>query len=284
MLKQRVITAAVLLAVLLVTLSVSTPWPFLILLSVTAGCALWEWLRLSLLPDNSRLAAPAGCVLAVVFIFVSGQLLKTDPHSSFASVIASLNQVGMPLVSVVWVTGLIAAVLQAHTESRRHPVALSVFGIVAVAALWLALAQFFILYGAWFLVSMMALIWVADTTAYFVGKAFGRHKLAPRVSPGKTWQGAFGGVVGAMLWMAVSAQWEGSFADVLVNRWSFIAMILFSAILASLSILGDLFESLLKRRAGVKDSSQLLPGHGGVYDRIDALFPVAPVALVLVGV
>lgn len=284
MLKQRVITAAVLLAVLLVTLSVPTPWPFLILLSVMAGCALWEWLRLSLSPGNAWVALPSGCAVALVFIFAAGQLIKADPQSPASSIIAFINHVGMPLVSVLWIAGSIAVVLRAHTESRRHPVVLSSFGLVAVTALWLALAQFFVVFGAWFLVSMMALIWVADTAAYFVGKAFGRHKLAPKVSPGKTWQGACGGVAGAMLWMAISAQWDGSFAAVLVSRWGLVLMLLFSAFLASLSILGDLFESLLKRRAGVKDSSQLLPGHGGVYDRIDALFPVAPVALVLVGV
>lgn len=283
MLKQRVITAAVLLAVLFVTLSVATPWPFLILLAVVAGCALWEWLRLSLMPEKAWLAVPAGVVLAVLLLIFSGSLI-TAADADTTPLLSRINQFGIPLISVLWIVGSLAVVLRAHTEARRRPAVLSIFGVGAVTALWLALAQFFVAFGAWFVVSMMALIWVADTSAYFVGKAFGRHKLAPRVSPGKTWQGAFGGVAGAMLWMAISSQWGNSFAAVLADRWGFILMLLLSALLASLSILGDLFESLLKRRAGVKDSSQLLPGHGGIYDRIDALFPVAPVALVLVGV
>lgn len=284
MLKQRVITAALLLAILIATLSVPTPWPFLILLSVLAGCALWEWLRLSLSPEHVRLAAPAGIVVAVLLVALGSQLLTAQPGSSWTGLARFISHMVMPIVAVLWVAGATAAVLRAHTDSRRHAGVLSVFGVVAVIALWFALAHFFVAYGAWFLVSMMALIWIADTTAYFVGKAFGRHKLAPRVSPGKTWQGALGGIAGAMLWMAVSAMWGNSFAAVLSERWGVVLMLVFSGFLAALSIVGDLFESLLKRRAGVKDSSQLLPGHGGIYDRIDALFPVAPVALVLVGI
>src|SRR3546814_4210331 len=107
-------------------------------------------------------------------------------------------------------------------------------------------------------------------------------KLAPRVSPGKTWEGAVGGVVAATLWVVVSSFWEGSFGFVLRQYWPWAGVIVISVALAALSIVGDLFESLLKRRAGAKDSSGLLPGHGGVYDRIDALLPVAPVAFLLI--
>jgi phosphatidate cytidylyltransferase len=153
-----------------------------------------------------------------------------------------------------------------------------------VVAAWTALVQLYLALGAWFLVSLMALIWCADIAAYFAGKAFGRHKLAPRVSPGKTWEGAVGGVVAATLWVFVSRWWPGSFGDVLASQWPLWGVAIIAVLLAALSIVGDLFESLLKRRAGVKDSSQLLPGHGGVYDRIDALLPVAPIALLLSGV
>lgn len=283
MLKQRIITAALLLVILLVALLVATPWPLLILLSVAAGCALWEWLRLTLNPGAAVAALPAGIVMTFVLLALGAQLVGSSSVSALASILASLRQVGIPVVAALWVFGATAAVLRANTEARRHGLILSLFGIVAVAALWLALAQLFVVFGAWFLVSMMALIWFADSTAYFVGKAVGRHKLAPRISPGKTWEGALGGVAGVLVWMALSALWGNSFAAVLADRWGFVSMLLLSVLLAALSIVGDLFESLLKRRAGFKDSSQLLPGHGGVYDRIDALFPVAPVALLLVG-
>lgn len=284
MLKQRIITAALLLVILLAVLLVPTPWPLLILLSVAAGCALWEWLRLSLDPKAAFLALPAGIIMALVLVALGMQLVASSAAPDTASVLSSLRQVGIPVVAVLWVFGATAAVLRANTQERRHCVVLTLFGIAAVVALWLSLAQLFVTLGAWFLISLMALIWFADSVAYFVGKALGKHKLAPRISPGKTWEGALGGVVGALIWMALSSMWGNSFAAVLADRWGFVPMLLMSVLLASLSIVGDLFESLLKRRAGFKDSSQLLPGHGGVYDRIDALFPVAPVALLLVGI
>lgn len=284
MLKQRIITAALLLVILVGSLMAPTPWPFLILLSVMAGCALWEWLRLSLTPAKAAVALPAGGLVTVLLIVLGGQLVAASPDPRIAQILVAFRQTGIPVIAALWIVGATIAVLRANTQERRHGTSLSVFAVVAVIALWFSLAQFFVSFGAWFLVSMMALIWFADSAAYFVGKAFGRHKLAPRISPGKTWEGALGGIAGALLWMAVSLQWENSFAAILADRWGLALMFVLTAFLAALSIVGDLFESLLKRRADVKDSSQLLPGHGGVYDRIDALFPVAPVAFVLVGV
>jgi phosphatidate cytidylyltransferase len=134
-----------------------------------------------------------------------------------------------------------------------------------------------------YVLSLLVLIWAADIAAYFAGRAFGKAKLAPRVSPGKTWAGAVGGMAAAAVWMVISANWAGSFGADVQQRWGWVATAVLGVALAALSIVGDLFESLLKRRAAVKDSSQLLPGHGGVYDRIDALLPVAPVALLLSG-
>lgn len=284
MLKQRIITAAVLLAILLLSLLAPSPWPFLILMAVMAGCALWEWLRLSLHADAQGLAIPAGFTMGMALIVLGGRMLLAEPDPATAQLLDLVNQVLVPLAALSWVTGAVAAVVRARTQGPRHHVLISGFGVLAVLALWFSLAQFFILRGAWFLVSMMALIWIADSAAYFAGRVFGRRKLAPRISPGKTWEGALGGVIGVVLWMVFSAMWGNSFAAALVQRWGMVPMLLLAVFLAALSIVGDLFESLLKRRAGVKDSSQLLPGHGGVYDRIDALFPVAPVALLLAGV
>jgi len=124
-------------------------------------------------------------------------------------------------------------------------------------------------------------IWVADIAAYFVGRKFGRHKLAPAISPGKTREGALAGIVGVVIWLLASAQWPGSFGADLIIRWGLFGTILIAILLAIFSISGDLFESLLKRRAGVKDSSRLLPGHGGVFDRIDAVVAVVPLAYLL---
>src|SRR5690625_4444527 len=192
MLKQRIITAIVLLAILVATLLAPGVWPFLLLMAVLAGCALWEWLRLSLPCDAQGLAIPAGFTTAFVLAILGGRMLLAEPEAATTLLLRVVNEFVVPLVAVLWIVGATASVLRANTEGRRHPVLLSGFGLLAVIALWFALAQFFIVYGAWFLVSMMALIWVADSAAYFTGRALGRHKLAPRVSPGKTWEGAVG--------------------------------------------------------------------------------------------
>lgn len=133
---------------------------------------------------------------------------------------------------------------------------------------WLAIVQFRAL-GVLTLLAVLSIAWVADIAAYFSGRAFGKHKLAPSVSPGKTWEGVAGAVVGVLiLGFAV-----GPLAGVNTVFWAAILVLL-----TAVSVLGDLFESLLKRLAGIKDSSQLLPGHGGILDRIDSLTAILPVS------
>jgi phosphatidate cytidylyltransferase len=129
-------------------------------------------------------------------------------------------------------------------------------------------------------------VWLADIGAYFAGKAFGKHKLAPAISPGKTWEGAAGGwlavIVVAGAAVATHALAPTLYSDLVLRLGTpraFVALTL----LVAFSVVGDLFESMLKRQAGVKDSSGLLPGHGGVLDRIDALLPVLPLAMLLLG-
>ena len=125
--------------------------------------------------------------------------------------------------------------------------------------------------GGWILLYTLTLIWVADIGAYFVGKRFGRNKLASGISPGKTWEGVIGGIVCNLVWMCfvflLSNGWDIVF-------WQFIVIGLFAS---ALSVVGDLYESILKREAGVKDSGTLLPGHGGVLDRIDGVIAATPV-------
>jgi phosphatidate cytidylyltransferase len=137
--------------------------------------------------------------------------------------------------------------------------------------------------------SALCIVWVADIGAYFAGRNFGKRKLAPSISPGKTWEGVYGGLVGvallAALWLlvidrALPVDGPSVFAQI-ESRLGVVGLIFGCAVLAGLSVVGDLFESLVKRAAGAKDSSRLLPGHGGVLDRIDALLPVLPAAMAL---
>jgi phosphatidate cytidylyltransferase len=137
-----------------------------------------------------------------------------------------------------------------------------------------------------YLLSVMVLVWIADIGAYFSGKAFGKRKLAPSISPGKSWEGAIGGASAVLLISALTVLFGGAaladtFAVAVQARFGWAALAAVLVVLAAASVVGDLFESQLKRRAGVKDSSRLLPGHGGVLDRIDALVPVLPLAALI---
>lgn len=281
MLMQRVVTAVVLLLVLLGALMAPSAWPLIILLLVAAGAALWEWLRLSLAPAWRPAAIWVALFTSAVMLWL---IWTWTPSTAAQPAVAQLVHPWlMPFVAVCWAVLALPQVIQGHTAEPRYPFLMSAFGVLAVVAAWAALVTLFVEFGAWCLVSMMALIWFADIAAYFTGRALGRRKLAPKVSPGKTWEGAVGGIIAAAIWTTATSAVPGSFGAELARHWSLPVVFLLACGLAAISIVGDLFESLLKRRAGVKDSSRLLPGHGGVYDRIDALLPVAPVALLLTG-
>ena len=164
-------------------------------------------------------------------------------------------------------------------------------GLLLLWAAWLAVMQARLI-GVNFLLSVLVLVWAADIGAYFSGRALGgrffANKLAPSISPGKTWEGVVGGVcavlVIALVWIAADGQQAAQSASLYSRLYARGAPLLVVALgfLTAMSVVGDLVESLFKRSAGVKDSSNLLPGHGGVLDRVDALLPTLPLALMLV--
>jgi phosphatidate cytidylyltransferase len=276
MLKQRVITAVVLLALLLPALAAASPWPFAVLTLALIGAAGWEWGRLN----------GSGGVVAVLMGLVTAALCG-------AALMAGLF--GQPpswlwrFAALAWVIGGAFALQVGPAGWPNVPVALRlVLGIVLLAVAWLALAHAKVL-GLNFLLSVFCLVWVADIAAYFGGRTFGRRKLAPSISPGKSWEGVFSGMAGvlvlAVAWMQVDRTFavdSASLYTLLVQRLGLVAAALALAGVAGMSVVGDLFESLVKRAAGAKDSSRLLPGHGGVLDRVDALLPVFPLALALI--
>lgn len=147
-------------------------------------------------------------------------------------------------------------------------------GLLLLLATWAALLALYAL-GPWVLLATMALVWVADIAAYATGRAWGRRKLAPHISPGKTWEGVAGAMVGVLIYGTVV------WLVVPVAQRPAATWLLVLPVLTAISIVGDLFESLLKRQAGVKDSSNLLPGHGGVLDRIDSLISTLPLAALM---
>jgi len=279
MLGQRILTAIVLLLIVAGALAAPSPWPVLLLLAAAAGCALWEWIRLVLSSAWPRRLVPLLGVL--LMLGLSASWLQAGPGQAPAWT-AWFQRGLVPLAVLFWALPAPAMVLRVQPLSFFGPRVLAGCAVLALLAVWYALARIYLEFGAQCLVSLLALIWCADIAAYFTGRALGRHKLAPRVSPGKTWEGAAGGVAAATAWLVATAWWwPQSYGARLLETGSTAWVIAAGILLAAWSIIGDLFESLLKRRAGVKDSSRLLPGHGGVYDRIDAVLPVAPAALLL---
>lgn len=272
MLARRVVTALVLLAILLPAIFVFPPivWGVLTLGFLAVGA--WEWARL--LPGSGG-AAGSGWP-AVSMVLIAGALaLVWRAQSEWPPM---LVQAGCVLLLAFW--ALLAPRRLARHDARQGG---GVLAAVLLFGCWLALYELRLL-GPVPLLSSMAVIWVADIAAYFVGRALGRRKLAPSISPGKSWEGATGGffavaVIGLLV--APAAQLQDSLPALLVRGVGPIAAVVALVAIAALSIVGDLHESLLKREAGVKDSGWVLPGHGGVLDRIDALIPTMPVALLI---
>jgi len=275
MLKQRVITALVLLALLLPALFASTAEPLAGLTLILIAVGAWEWGRLNGMTMRGALRMGAACTMLC--------LLSWAAHWAYEPVAWLWSVSGAAWVLMgAWL--LRAGVAGWPTFSRFVR---AVVGLLALWLTWLAMYQAKVM-GVNFLLSLLFLVWMADVAAYFSGRAFGRRKLAAAISPGKSWEGVWGGMAGvlvmAFLWVWVDTQWAfespSLFSRLNDRGWPF--MVLATLFLVSMSVVGDLMESLVKRSAGFKDSSHLLPGHGGVLDRIDALLPTLPLALMLV--
>lgn len=301
MLRQRVITALVLVAILLPTLVVDAVWPFSLLSLVFISAAGWEWSRLNG-ASGARAwlmaaAVAGGCVYAAqVFGLPVWQAAESLP----AAAMTHVHGVAHPLVGFftptwVWLTALPVWVVGGALALRYGPLYWGqwpdwprrLLGLLILVAAWLALADIKA-QGGNFMLSVFCLVWAADIGAYFGGRAFGRRKLAPSISPGKSWEGVWSGMLAvlllAVLWIAIDRH-VGVDSPSVYSRLLLgvgpVGMVLALAFLSAMSVVGDLFESMIKRQAGAKDSSQLLPGHGGVLDRVDALLPVLPLSLAL---
>ena len=278
MLKQRVITALVLLAILLPALFSSqlAYWWGLCVFLMAAGA--WEWGRLNAQDQTVSVLLAALCALACVWSWDAGWIQA--PHREL--------WVGL---SLFWLVGG-SALLKAGPEawSRSPAVFRLPLGLVVLWGTWLAVAQARAV-GINFLLSAMVLVWAADVAAYFAGRGLGgrfiARKLAVTISPGKTWEGALGGAAGVL---ALAALWPVLDRTLPVDSLSLFSRLLAASPvylvsgalgLCAMSVVGDLIESLVKRSAGMKDSSGLLPGHGGVLDRVDALLPTMPMAMML---
>jgi phosphatidate cytidylyltransferase len=278
MLKQRVITALVLLLILLPALFYHSPVPFSVIALLLIAAAAWEWSRLN----------GYGSVASLFFGFMSGIVCAV---MWWLGVLAQSLLILWIAASATWVlAGAWVLSRGVSVWSDHSRVGRLVLGLLALWITWLAVVQARMI-GSNFLLSILALVWAADVFAYFAGKALGgrfcRQKLAPAISPGKSWEGVWGGMFGvialAFFWRWADAAWGFSVPSFYTHLGLKGECLLLIAVvfIASMSVVGDLFESLVKRSAGVKDSSGLLPRHGGVLDRVDALLPALPIAMML---
>lgn len=264
MLKTRVITALALMALLLPSLFFLPQSGWALLIAGFIGVGAWEWGALLGWRSSNRIFL--GVLVAALCAFLSlwdaaavgaNEFLPARPWVFAAYGASALFWGG---VIPFWLRGKWA--LGAYSGL--------LVGAVVLIPTWLAMAQLRAV-GPGLLLAVFAVVWMADIAAYFAGRAFGRHKLAPSISPGKTWEGAVGAIVGVQVYGLLMRHFF--FADFMgLPQWSLMLLVL-----TGVSIVGDLFESLLKRKAGIKDSSNVLPGHGGVLDRIDSLTSTLPV-------
>ncbi len=262
MLKQRIITALILLPVALCGFFLLSGASFALFIGVVVSLGAWEWARLAGFAAQSSRIAFAVFVAALLF------LLYLMPGLAPWVLIAA----------VIWWALATWLVLTFPESSRYWSSALCklAIGLLILLPAWqgLVLIKQWPM-GNWLILAVMVLVWGADIGAYFSGKAFGKRKLAPRVSPGKSWEGVYGGLAASLLiTLAVGISRDWSVAQLLFA-------LLGAAVVVFISVVGDLTESMFKRQSGIKDSSNLLPGHGGVLDRIDSLTAAIPVFAVL---
>jgi len=277
MLQQRILTALVLLAIVLPALWYPGGAPFAALALLLLTAAAWEWGRLNGLGMAAALAVGGACAALCTTAWAAGWLHRPQPYLWLGAA------AGWVLAGAALLHGGVAA-------WRRIPAPLRLAaGVLALWLAWLAAAQARHL-GIGFLLSVLLLTWTADIAAYLAGRSVGGRfiprKLAASISPGKSWEGAIAGLLATLLLAGVwgvlddAASAHSLYARLWADYglWGLLAAV---AGLTAMSVVGDLLESLVKRSAGAKDSSTLLPGHGGVLDRLDALLPTLPLAMLL---
>jgi phosphatidate cytidylyltransferase len=275
MLLQRVITALVLVALLIAALMSRSAWPFSLLTLTLMAAAAWEWGRLN--QAGAGFALGLGAAVALGGLAALGGSWRAHAPAPV-----------WWLALALWLAGGVVALRNGPAAWPQLPRLLRwSLGALALWLAWLALANARGI-GINFLLSVLCLVWMADVAAYFGGRAFGRRKLAPTISPGKSWAGVWSGISGvlmlAVFWIWLDGRYAFDGASVysrLRQTLGVAGLVVALLTLCGLSVVGDLVESLVKRAAGAKDSSRLLPGHGGVLDRVDALLPVLPAALAL---
>jgi len=268
MLRTRILTALVLLG-LCAGAALLSPAALVAFCAVLVGLTLFEWLRLGGVGQGPAAA------LALVAAATGLALEWLDRTPGWAPLAALCAAAGVAWIGI----GVLLVRAQRGPVRLPRPLLLAAAAMLCTVA-WLALLALLRDGPIWTL-SVLVLVWLADSAAYFAGRTFGKAKLASRISPGKTWAGVWGAFI-AVLGLAEIVRWSWPGADLWSTRLLQAAPLGGLAVLAllvAMSIVGDLFESLVKRQAGQKDSGRVFPGHGGAWDRLDASLPVLPLAV-----
>ena len=259
MLKTRIITAIVLAIGFSVALFKASNQVWAVITLSATLIAIWEWSNLIKLTKLQMLLNLSGSLSI-------GLMMLFSSHIPLGHYKDELEFSLLCMSTVFWI-----ALIPIWLISRKkvtNKLVMAVLGLLLLLATWVALNGLQHI-SPWLLLAVLSTVWLADSAAYFAGKRFGRHKLAPEISPGKTWEGVAGAMLASSLYGLLLCHYLH------ISRWLIVGL----WIIVVLSIMGDLFESLLKRQAGKKDSSHLLPGHGGVLDRIDGLVSTLPLVL-----
>lgn len=264
MLRTRVITALLIAAILIPAIFLLDRLAWSIVTALIAGIGGWEFARLArFCPGGQR-------SYGALMTFLPLALVLGLPAAALEALVVP----ALTASALFWIVA-VPGWLRSRRQVDNHLV-LALVGVVLLLPTWLALIVIRD-FGAWWLIGAILLVAFADIAAYFFGRAFGRRKLAPNISPGKTWEGAWGAMVSVTALGLLAVVFAGKAANPLI-----LAGVLFGMpVLTLVSIAGDLLESMLKRQAGLKDSSNLLPGHGGVLDRIDSHTAALPLIALL---
>ena len=296
MLIQRIITASVMATVAVVAVMELPAIYFSLFIALIVLAAAWEWLELTSVDSLSKkiqfmlwLILPMlGVTYWTVFLELMSELLEWPEIKNYSDALEWL--VIAPVVFWLLMMTLIRQAASELIKMQIKPGVQTFMGWLVLISAWMFLSKLRAYYGSGMVMYFLVLIWLADISAYFAGKKWGKDKLSPEISPGKTVQGMYGALASAALagvglriyyGLAVFEQ-DGAQLVVLMA----VDMILLSVLTVLISIYGDLFFSLIKRRKGVKDSSRLLPGHGGILDRVDSVIAAAPffyAGIILIG-
>ena len=278
MLKQRVLSAIVLIAAVLCAVFLFTPFYFALALGAVATLGVWEWTQFARLKQPLARFCAAAFLGAFIFLWLYTEGNYLDAGRVFEQHLQLLlmNAVGWWILALL----LVVSYPQSAKFWSKNPLLQLLFAfstlipfIAGVLRLRLEHYTHDPYHGLFLLLYVFVLVWAADSGAYFSGRAFGKRKLAPKVSPGKSWEGVVGGLITALVLAFVFIHFSG---DALVGERNITGFVILSVATVAISVLGDLTESMFKRESGVKDSSQLIPGHGGVLDRIDSLTAAVP--------